>query len=79
MSPEAFVSLIIGALLGFALGYGVRAGISSRRHARSMHRKMDFVMSPELQFTAQALTGQDNRASSRQEVRNVPSIVPDPP
>src|SRR5262245_36273892 len=53
MSPEAFVFLIIGGLLGFALGYGVRAGISSHRHARAMRRKMDLVTGPELHFTQQ--------------------------
>src|SRR5262245_41928015 len=53
MSPEAFISLIIGGMLGFALGYGVRAGISSHRHARAMRRKMDLVTGPELQFTQQ--------------------------
>jgi hypothetical protein len=69
MSAEAFVFLIIGGMLGFALGYEVRAGISSRRHARAMRRKMDLVTGPELQFTQRTWAGQGNRASSRQEDR----------
>ena len=65
MSPEAFVSVIIGGVLGFALGYGVRAGISSRRHARAMRRKMDLVTGPELQFTQRTWAGQDKRQEDR--------------
>jgi hypothetical protein len=62
MSPEAFVFLFIGGMLGFALGYAVRAGISSRRHARAMRRKMDLATGPELQFRQQILAEQDERA-----------------
>jgi hypothetical protein len=61
MSPEVFVSLIAGGMLGFALGYGVRAGISSHRHARAMDRKANLVTGPELQFTQQILVEQDER------------------
>jgi hypothetical protein len=61
MSPEVFVSLIIGGALGFALGYGVRAGISSHRHARAMGRKANLVTGPELQFTQLTLAEQGER------------------
>ena len=60
-------------MLGFALGYWVRAGVSWRRHKRAVQRKMDSVDAPttrEPQFTLltraeqnSGRTSQDNRVS----------------
>jgi hypothetical protein len=70
--PLEAILLIIGGILGFALGYGVRAGISSHRRARTMHRKMGSLASSserEPQFAMltpaeqnSVKTSQDNRA-----------------
>ena len=52
--PIETVLFIIGGMLGFALGYWVRAGMSWRRHKRAVQRKMDSVAAPttrEPQFT----------------------------
>ena len=72
--PIEAVLFIIGGMLGFVLGYWVRAGMSWRRHKRAVQRKMDSVAAPtarEPQFTLlspaeqnSGRTSQDNRVSS---------------
>ena len=77
---EGAFLLIIGLVLGFALGYGVRADISSRRRTRAMHRKMEVTPPAESRFTL--LTGaerkrvgmpQDNESRSAREQVQVKS------
>ena len=75
MDVSAFL-LITGAVLGFALGYGVRAAISARRRANAMHRKREIVPPEKSRFTPltvaerkQVRAPQDNEALSERPER----------
>jgi hypothetical protein len=82
METVSVFLLIIGLLLlGFALGYGVRAYISSRRRARAMHRKAESVSPAESRFTPLSRIErlgmyQDNEALSADVTQPVKSQTP---
>ena len=65
--------LIIGLMLGFALGYGVRARISSRRRARALHYKTVCQIAPEDRFTS--LDAADDCGVELNSPRLVPSHI----
>ena len=84
METVSVFLLIIGLLLlGFALGYGVRANISSRRRARAMHRKAESISPADSRFTLLSMAerkrvgmSQDNEALSAEAAQPVKSQTP---
>ena len=83
MEPVSAFLLIIGLVLGFALGYGVRANISSRRRARAKHRKAESISPADSRFTPLSMAErkrmgmcQDNEALSAEAAQPVKSQTP---